>query len=303
MKSPMSQRTSNSLVNLGELSKPADSLIKKVSKLLGGFFAPYQVIRMAKAEAAAALIKEQNTIEITDLNRRAMHRFVEEEAQRQENIEAITAKALPQLKQGAQPDIIEDDWVSNFFDKSRIVSDDQMQNLWSRVLAGEANVPGTYSKRTVNFLSDLDKVDAEWFRKLCGFGWTMGSREPLIFDVRADIYTKNGISFVSVTHLDSIGLLKFNNLAGFVRTGLHKRLVAQYYGRPLRLELAKDADNELDIGQVLLTRIGRELEPICGSEPVHGFFDYVKERWKQYLPPVEAGTVVEADNPASAPTR
>src|SRR6266542_4826978 len=88
---------------------------------------------------------------------RAMHRFIEEEAHRQKNIEDITAKALPQLEEGAKPDAMEDDWVTNFFDKSRIVSDTQMQDLWSRVLAGEANTPGAYSKRTVNFLSDLDK--------------------------------------------------------------------------------------------------------------------------------------------------
>jgi hypothetical protein len=36
----------------------------------------------------------------------------------------------------------------------------EMQNLWAQVLAGEANSPGTYSKRTVNFLSSLDKKDA-----------------------------------------------------------------------------------------------------------------------------------------------
>ena len=50
----------NSLINLGNLSKPADTLIKKVSDAVGGLFAPYQVKRMAKAEAEAAMIKEQS---------------------------------------------------------------------------------------------------------------------------------------------------------------------------------------------------------------------------------------------------
>ncbi len=154
--------------HVGDISKPADTLIRKVSKAVGGVFAPYQIKRIAKAEAEAAIIKAQTEIQITDLHRRAMHRFIEEEAERQKNIEDITAKALPQLAEGARPDAMEDDWVTNFFDKSRIVSDTQMQDLWSRVLAGEANAPGTYSKRTVNFLSDLDKIDAELFSKLCG---------------------------------------------------------------------------------------------------------------------------------------
>lgn len=93
----MPQGTSNALVNLGDLSKPADTLIKKVSKAVCGVFAPYQIKRVAKAEAEATIIRAQTEIQVTDLHRRAMHRFIEEEAQRQANIEQITGKALPQL--------------------------------------------------------------------------------------------------------------------------------------------------------------------------------------------------------------
>ena len=80
-------------------------------------------------------------------------------------------KTEPHLNQETQPESMEDDWIANFFDKCRIVSDSDMQTLWGRVLAGEANAPGTYSKRTVNLLSDFDKSDAELFTKLCGLGW------------------------------------------------------------------------------------------------------------------------------------
>jgi len=82
----MSDDKSLSIVNLGKLSKPADTLIKKVSAAVGGVFEPWQIKRVAKAEAEASLIKANSEIEITDLHRRAMHRFVEEEANRQENM-------------------------------------------------------------------------------------------------------------------------------------------------------------------------------------------------------------------------
>ena len=45
----MSEDKSISLVNLGKLSKPANTLIKKVSDAVGGIFAPYQITRVAKA--------------------------------------------------------------------------------------------------------------------------------------------------------------------------------------------------------------------------------------------------------------
>lgn len=52
----MTKEQSNSIVNLGDLGKPADTLVKKISNAVGGIFAPYQVRRLAKAEAEAAVI-------------------------------------------------------------------------------------------------------------------------------------------------------------------------------------------------------------------------------------------------------
>lgn len=281
----MSEDKSMSLVNLGNLSKPADTLIKKISGAVGGIFEPYQIPRVAKAEAKANLITAESEIQITDLRRRAMRRFVEEETKHQSNIENITSKALPQLDDTGDPSQIEDDWITYFFDKCRIVSDDEMQNLWSRVLSGEANVPGTYSKRTVNFLSDLDKSDAKFFSDLCGFGWMMlGNFVPLVFDDQADIYNNKEITFESLSHLDSIGLIQFDNLAGFVTEDPSQKISVSYYSQVLELSFAKETDNELDVGKVLLTKIGQELAPICGSKPVDGFMDYVKDQWKDHLP-------------------
>jgi hypothetical protein len=281
----MSDDKSFSLVNLGEISKPADTLIKKVSKAVGGIFAPYQIKRIAKAEAEAALIGVQSKIQITDLTRRAMGRWIDEETRHQQNIEDITTKALPQLKAESDPSAMEDDWITNFFDKSRIVSDREMQNLWSRVLAGEANTPGTYSKRTVNSLSDLDKNDAELLSKLCGFAWLVGDNlTPLIFAHNAAIYNEQGINFVTLQHLESIGLIQFNHVGGFNWLNLPRHLTVHYYGDVLLLEMPAESDNQLPLGKALLTKIGQELAPICGSTAVDGFRDFVRDQWKEYLP-------------------
>ncbi len=271
----------NDLINFGNLTKPADTLIKKISNAVGVLFEPRQIKRVAQAKAEAAKIEAQSEIELTDLHRRAARRWIGEEAQRQINMESITAKALPQLNDNATPASVADDWIVNFFERSRIVSDNEMQELWSRVLAGEANVPRTYSKRTVNFLSDLDKAEAALFTKLCGFAWEMGEVVPLVFDVEAKIYNKHGINFATLHHLDSIGLVKFQNLPGFARRDVPEIFAVNYYGRLLNLERSKGDDNNLNIGKTLLTRTGRELSSICGSKPVEGFLEYVKTQWAQ----------------------
>lgn len=269
----------NPIAKLGDLTKPATVLIEKISEAVGGMFKPYQIVRVAKAEAEAGRIQAESQIQVTDLHRRAMHRFLEEEAKKQSNIEAITQDALPLLEDKSAPQNVADDWITNFFDKSRIVSDEDMQNLWSRVLAGEANAPGAFAKRTVNLLADLDKEDAILFVQLCGFGWMIGNVVPLIFDVREKIYDDQGINFSSLSHLESLGLIQFNDLSGFRRLGLPKSATVFYYGQPATLSLPNDADNDLALGHVLLTRAGQQLAQVCDSKPVDGFFQYVKDKW------------------------
>ena len=275
---------SHSLINQGNLSKLADTLVKKISKAVGGLSEPWQIKRVAKARAGAALIEAETQIQITDLERRAMHRRIEEDARHQQNMENIVDRAVSQLDDNAKPDVMDDDWIANFFDKCRIVSDSDMQTLWSKVLAGEAGKPGTYSKRTVNFLSEMDKNEAVLFTKLCGFVWKIGNIDPLIFDYQGKIYNNNGINFNTLTHLDSIGLVGCGGVSTIRRIGLPKKFIIGFYGKPLALQMPKDSDNEIDIGHVVFTNIGRELAPICGSKPVAGFYEYVKEHWKQYLP-------------------
>ena len=93
----------NSLINLGNLAEPAKVLIEKVSDAVGGAFKPYQIKRVAKAEAEAEIIKANAKIEISELQIRALNRFFVEEAVKQENIENITKKAIPQLEESANP--------------------------------------------------------------------------------------------------------------------------------------------------------------------------------------------------------
>jgi Protein of unknown function (DUF2806) len=122
----------NSIINLGDLSKPAVVLIEKISDAVGGLWKPTQIRRLARAEADANRTKAIADIEITELQQRALQRFVLEEAKKQENMESITAKMLPSLKEEATPANVEDDWIINFFDKCRLISDEQMQSLWAK---------------------------------------------------------------------------------------------------------------------------------------------------------------------------
>ena len=272
--------------SLAALTQPATLLVEKVSNAIGRHFDPSQAIRMAEAEAKADRIRTvsqvETEIEVAELRQRAAERFIQEQMRMQSNMEMITARAIPHLSDDAEPDKIDDDWVANFFDKSRLVSDDRMQELWAKVLAGEGNHPGRFSRKTVNLIADLGAKEAELFQALCRFTWVINRTiEALIFDEQLDIYNQVGIKYDSIRQLEALGLVHFEGLADVNIKGLPQSTSASYGARQVVLSFPNSSENTLKIGRVIFTQFGRELFPITGATVVDGFFEYVYDRWAE----------------------
>lgn len=269
------------LINLGELSKPATVLIEKVCSAVGIVFEPTRIRRKAKAEADAQQIVAVGRIEVDALERRALERWVHQEARKQANIESITAQAADSMPPGANPEALNEDWLAHFFKQCDTVSDSEMQTLWSKLLVGEATAPGTYSRRTVDLVSTLDKADASLFTAFGEFVWMIGEETPLIYDLNNEIYKARGITFASLKHIDSIGLISFESIAGYKRSGFAKHAVTVYHERPTLLEFPVDSTNQMMIGHALLTSAGKQLMAICGSERNDAFYHYVIRSWSE----------------------
>lgn len=256
-------------------------MIEKISDAIGTIYEPTQIKRVAKAEAEADRIKTLASIETSELEQRAISRLVQEEGKKQEIIESITAQDTNKLNDDAKPEDIEDDWISHFFEKCRNISDRDMQGLWSNLLSGEANRPGSYSKRTLELVSTLDKSEAHLFTSLCSFAISAGEVFPLILNKEDEIYAKNGVNFSSLNHLEAIGLVKFNDLSGFVLQNLPREAVISYYGIPIQFKFKQDSGNKLEIGNIMLTKTGQQLAPVSGSKRNGEFVNYIIEHYKK----------------------
>lgn len=274
------------LINFGELSKPATILIERISDAVGGIAKPWQTRRVARAEADAEVIRAQSKIQISEIERRALERLVREEGRKQENIEDITAKAIHNLNVDAVPENIGNDWLAHFFERCRLTSNDQMQSLWGKILAGEANVPSSFSKKTVEVVSLLDAEDARLFTELCTFCWTIAEFNPLVFDYRNPIYGR--LDFDSLAHLEAMGLANFGALGFSQRVRSTER--AFYFGTPIDVSFP-DHVKDMNSGTVILTRAGIELARVCGAERSDDFLMFVLKQWQQ------AGCVVSSPLP------
>jgi len=264
-----------SVVNVSAFSKPVNTFIEVISKGTGAVLKPGLIKRTAKAEGQAEIIKAEADVQAakirafgeddlkSELEQRAIDRLIAQEARKQENIESITEQAIPLIEENAKTENLEEDWVAHFFKQCDTVSDAEMQSLWAKLLAGEANSAGTFSKRTVNFVASLDKKDAKLFTKLVQFCWKdIGGHVPFIYDYNDLAVLTSGINFTTLSHLDSLGLIKLNMSGDFMANTIQRRLYIYYCGHPTVLELKGD-QAVLLLGKAMLTQMGQELASLC----------------------------------------
>jgi hypothetical protein len=80
------------------------------------------------------------------------------------NVQTVAALAANELRgRAASPDPVDEDWIARFFETIKDVSSEEMQQLWSKILAGEVVRPGSFSMRCLETVRNLGKQEAEAF--------------------------------------------------------------------------------------------------------------------------------------------
>jgi hypothetical protein len=156
--------------------KPLEKLLDVVGNFIGIANKPRQIRKEADAEAYAikklaeaktqALEIEQKAEE--DRLDRAQERIHYREIMKQMNIEAVTLNAAEVLKieSHVSDEPVDKDWTARFFNIVEDISNEQMQELWGRLLAGEVKRPKSFSLHTLEVLKNLSIKEAELYAKI-----------------------------------------------------------------------------------------------------------------------------------------
>lgn len=251
-----------------------------------------EIARKFDNAAANVALAGNDPAEIRQIQRS----FVAEQTQYYANIKAIGDRAIPHIKEGAKAENVHADTIMHLREKSKIISEEDMRDTLAKILAGEINSPGSFSKKTIDVVSSLGRSDVIIFSQLCSFVVTRFARVvdtnssvkrsivlarlPFIFDELQKVYQGKGVTFASLQDMVSLGLLSYT------LTGLHAPTVEI----PIRWGLSGDgfimgvevlAGQKLQQGRVMFTRAGAELSRICKSEIVPEFAAYMMEYYKK----------------------
>jgi hypothetical protein len=264
-----------SLKDLSALSEPACKLIDAVSQCIGTLYEPTRIRRKAKAEADATLILAGADAKRQALLKRAAHRLAIQEVHRQKNIESIISHAVKSLPETVSRDPVEPDWVSRFFDECKDVSNEELQNLWGRLLAGEVSSPGSCSRKTLTILKDLSPLDAQLFIKVCGLIFSSYKNYFIPFDFTENrFFEKYGINHDDLLHLATLDLLHIEHSRAMF-TNMQE---LKYFD----LNLICYTTSDWEIDYYAITQYGIELLSIANIEPNWPFFDYWVKTFSEF---------------------
>lgn len=153
------------------------------------------------------------------------------------------------------------DWLNHFFSDAGDISDEQMQEVYARILAGEYQTKGSFARQTLQLLRGLDHDTAN----------TLNAIHPFVvsgfflfgYDSCRDFYNTKGINYADFLVLKESGLVQANTSIGSTRPG-ERTIELRYGGKVIRgIEVAMDDDDRTMLISGLsmdnLTRAGRQL--------------------------------------------
>jgi uncharacterized repeat protein (TIGR03899 family) len=155
--------------------------------------------------------EEQQSLPFPPIEERTQERLNFQEAKKQLNIENVTAFAAEELKN--EPPVsdepLDEDWTTRFFNIVEDISNEEMQALWGRILAGEVKQPKSYSLRTLELIRNLSKSEADTFMRVANFA-IMASDANFLFSGKSEkiLKEKYGINYSDTALLTEIGLIQ-----------------------------------------------------------------------------------------------
>lgn len=169
------------------LISPGEKLIDGMFKAFGKIYEPHHLKKMADAQSyqikkIGEAMRENSDIPIEynsngitlsssdydDFVKRTQGRLAFQELRKQENIETVAGKALNYLegKPKVDNEPIDVDWLVRFFSSVESIGNEEMQELWAKLLAGEIQHSGSFSLRTMDKLSSLSQREAMIFQEI-----------------------------------------------------------------------------------------------------------------------------------------
>ena len=157
------------------------------------------------------------------------------------------------------------DWLIRFYEAVGNISDESMQDIWAKILAGEIDSPLSYSLKTIDILRNMRRCDAELFINICKHSFDCNDGE--LFLPNYNGYMESvGITYSDVMKLSEMGLI-FNDGLISLNFKLKRESIVLSINRELLITISSQSEDgaSASIPQFPFTRSGIELATLVGD--------------------------------------
>lgn len=142
-------------------------LTSVVGEIIKTLYLPTLTLKKGKAEVDVELYRKQQLQDVFE-----NQAFTLYEVTKLKNFLHAAGYAAEELNGSAEEyseESVDFDWVMRFFDAVSNISNEDMQRLWGKILAGEIKKPGKCSLRTLDIVRNMSPKEAKTFSTLCGY--------------------------------------------------------------------------------------------------------------------------------------
>lgn len=154
------------------------------------------------------------------------------------------------------------DWFIRFYEAVGNISDEEVQEIWAKILAGEIAKPSSFSLKTIDTLKNISKKDTDLFVKLCSHSFSNGNQS--LFLPRYDDYlNKRNILYSDIMKLSEQGLI-FNNgtISLNITINNESKILFNNNGLVMTIASIDESETNASILQYPFTEVGRELSSL-----------------------------------------
>lgn len=225
--------------------------------------------------------------ELQQLHQRTQQRIAYENIMEQLNRDTVVAHAAAELVDDEQiaDEPVDPDWMKRVFRTVQDISNEEMQLIFGKILAGEVKQPGSFSLRTVDFLSTFTKKEAASFRDICAFSWKdEDDIDIILFSLEENNWNIKMPSYNELQHLAEIGLIEYSVGMFAPKFGYEQSTITlSYNGSKFKIEAETPKDDtgkpRISAGIVLLTKMGKELAQVCQPDRDPCIMEYTIDYW------------------------
>lgn len=201
------------------------------------------------------------------------------------NLLDTATKTTKYIDQNKSNDIgFENDFFWNTIEHAKTISDEDVQELVAKILAGEYNEPGSYSMSLLQTLKMLGKYEIKLFERICSLCVDTGLIPQIVFsrpESIEPIMKSLGIDFGSLQELQSLGLFLPNGMSSTTDNPEKGVFIIDYFDKELRFKPTHETDFNITFpGYYGLSKTGVQILKHLQPEYKEEYYTWLKSNFK-----------------------